>query len=166
VGVVGGNTQAVAELASVFDDEGDEQPRGPDLRVSVEIPRAALGATLRAPVPARIAANGDLVERVVLDGEDLDTVELHLPEQLPERAMLRLRGQGGALEGGRAGDLLVLVELVDRAPRDDEVITRSASSGQAQDGLMAMATDGTDITLWLLLGLALVGGGVLVVLAL
>ena len=164
MGVVGGDTRAVAELASVFDDDDDGQPRGPDLRVSVEVPRAALGATLRAPVPARIAADGDLVERVVLDGEDLDTIELHLPEQLPARAMLRLRGQGGALEGGRAGDLLVLVELVDRPARDDELITRSASGSRSDSG--SMPVEGNDITLWLLLGLALVGGGVLVVLAL
>jgi hypothetical protein len=166
VGRVGGDTAAVAELGSVFDDEDQELPRGLDLRVSVEVPRAALGATLRAPVPTRIAVDGELIERVVLSGEDPDTVELHLPEQLPERAMLRLRSQGGAIEGGRAGDLLVVVELVDRPPRDDEVITPGPAqlSRRAGDGLAIAG--GVDITWWVLIGLALLGGGVLLLLAL
>lgn len=168
MGLIGGDTATVGELGSVFDDEDEELPRGPDLRVSVEIPRAALGASLRAPVPARIAADGDLLERVVLHGEDPDTVELHLPEQLPERAILRLRGQGGAIEGGRAGDLLVVVELVERPPRDNEVITPGAAqlSTRTSDVLAGTSMDGTDITWWLLMGLVLLGGGVLLMLML
>jgi hypothetical protein len=158
----------VGELGSVFDDDDGELTRGPDLRVSVEVPLAALGATLRAPVPSRIAADGELVERVVLHGEDPNTLELHLPEQLPERAVLRLRGQGGALEGGGAGDLLVVVELVDRPPRDTELITRRATglSRRPGDVLAGTSTDGADITWWVLMGLVLLGGGVLLMLAL
>lgn len=149
---------AVAELGSVFEDEEEDSPRGPDLRVSVEVPRVALGASLRAPVPPRIAAEGDLVERAVTDGADPNSVELHLPEELAPRTMLRLRGQGGVHPEGRPGDLLVLVELVDRAPRADEVITRPSSALAPSPG-NALDPDGRDITLWILLGLALLAGG-------
>jgi hypothetical protein len=149
----------VTQLGSVFEEVDDSRPRGPDLRVSVEVPRAALGATLYAPVPARIAVDGELIERAVLEGEEPGRVVLHLPEQLPARALLRLRGQGGLAPDAPPGDLLVLVELVDRAPRDDERIVRS-SVVRADD-----ETPTTDVTLWWLLGLALLGGGVLAVLA-
>lgn len=157
----------MAELGSVFEDEGDDdRPRGPDLRVSVEVPRAALGATLRAPVPARIAAEGELIERAVLDGDEPGRVVLHLAEELPERTVLRLRGQGGVHPEGRPGDLLVVVELVDRAPRDDEDIIRTPATmaARAEDALAMV--EGVDVTWWVLLALAAVGVGVLVVLAL
>jgi hypothetical protein len=131
--------------------------------VSVEVPRAALGATFHAPVPARIAVDGELVERVVLEGEAPGEIVLHLPEQLPARALLRLRGQGGLAPDTKPGDLLVLVELVDRAPRDDERIIRSAV---VRAGDSPVALDTIDVTWWWLLALAVLGGGVLVVLAL
>jgi hypothetical protein len=153
----------VAELGSVFEDDDVAGPRGPDLRVSVEVPRAALGATLHAPVPARIAVDGELVERVVLEGEEAGQIVLHLPEQLPPRALLRLRGQGGAAPDAKPGDLLVLVEIVDRAPRADERIVRSAT-GLASVGPVGLDT--IDVTWWWLLALALLGGVVLVALAL
>jgi hypothetical protein len=153
----------VAELGSVF--AGDEEARGPDLRVTVEVPRAALGACLRAPVPERLAVDGELIERVVVGGDEPGHVDLHLPEQLPERALLRLRGHGGrGAEGERAGDLLVLVELVDRPPRADERITRStALAARASDDL---AASGDDRTWWLLGALLLIGAAVLAALAL
>lgn len=149
-----------SELGNVFADD-DPRPKGPDLHVSVEVPRIALGATLHAPVPSRIAADGDLVERAVLEGDDPDCVVLHLPEQLPDRAVLRLRGQGGVTQDGRPGDLFVKIELVDRPPRDGERIVRSelAPSGPASQ-------DTIDTTWYWLLGLALLAGGVLVTLAL
>jgi hypothetical protein len=153
----------VAELGSVFEDDDEAGPRGPDLRVSVEVPRAALGGTLHAPVPARIAVDGELVERVVLEGEEAGQIVLHLPEQLPARAVLRLRGQGGAAPDAKPGDLLVLVEIVDRAPRADERIVRSAT-GLASVGPVGLDT--VDVTWWWLLALALLGGVVLVALAL
>lgn len=152
----------MAQLGSVFEDD-DAGPRGPDLRVTVEVPRAALGATLHAPVPARIAVDGELVERVVLEGEEPGHIVLHLPEQLPARAVLRLRGQGGASPDAAPGDLLVLVEIVDRAPRADERIVPGAT-GLASVGSVALDT--IDVTWWWLLALALLGGGVLLALAL
>jgi hypothetical protein len=150
----------VTELGSVFENAGDPRPRGLDLRVSVEVPRAALGATLHAPVPERIAVDGELVERAVLEGDEPGRIILHLPEQLLPRTVLRLRGQGGVAPDAQPGDLLVLVELVDRPPRDDERIVRGALVRAEQD-----ATPTTDVTWWWLLGLALLGGGVLVALA-
>jgi hypothetical protein len=149
----------VTELGSVF-EQVDPRRRGPDLRVSVEVPRAALGATLYAPVPERIAVDGELVERAVLEGEEPGRIVLHLPEQLAPRTLLRLRGQGGIAPEAQPGDLLVLVELVDRSPRDDERIVRGVSVQPSDHA----AT--TDVTWWWLLGLALLGGGVLVALAL
>lgn len=151
----------MAELGSVFEDDSDAGPRGPDLRVSVEVPRAALGATFHAPVPARIAVDGELVERAVLEGDVPGQVVLHLPEQLPERALLRLRGQGGLAPDAAPGDLLVLVELVDRPAREDERIIRNPAA------MMVRASDDgptMDVTWWVLLALALLGGGVLIVL--
>jgi hypothetical protein len=155
----------MAELGSVFEDEGeDEGPCGPDLRVSVEVPRVALGATFRAPVPLRIAADGELVERAQTD-DDPERIVLHLPEELPERALLRLRKQGGVHPEGPPGDLLVLVELVDRPPRDGEEITAPAKA-LVQQSEQGLAFDTRDVTWWVLLGLALIGGAVLVILAL
>jgi hypothetical protein len=149
----------VAELGSVFEAE-DGSPRGPDLRVTVEVPRAALGATLRAPVPQRIAADGDLVERAVVGDDDPETIELHLPDSLPEGAVLRLRGQGGVgpREGGRAGDLMVVVELVDRPPRPDETIVTRAL---AQHDDREVAT--VDPARLILIALVLAGAGVVLV---
>jgi hypothetical protein len=150
----------VAELGSVFDEQPDDRPRGPDLRVSIEVPRAALGASLRAPVPARLAHAGDLVERVTLANDTPGYVELHLPHDLPERAQLRLRGQGGVHPDGRPGDLLVLTQIVDRAPRPDEHISVAATAVPEPD-----AGHRLDVTLWVLLGLALLTGGVLLAIA-
>ncbi len=148
----------MAELGSVF--EADEGPRGPDLRVSVEVPRAALGHGFRAPVPERLAADGELVERATVGDDEPGFVTLHLPEALPERAALRLRGQGGVgADGQRAGDLLVLVELVDRPPRGDERILSSIPAPRESDSLAPR--DGVDLTWWLLAGFALVCAGVL-----
>jgi hypothetical protein len=109
----------MAQLGNVFEGLDDGSPRGPDLRVSVEVPRAALGGSLHARIPPRLAHAGTLVERA--DAEQ--DVVLHLPATLPPGAVLRLRGQGGVLEQGQPGDLFVAVELVDRAPRPEERVS-------------------------------------------
>jgi hypothetical protein len=149
----------VGELGSVFEAD-DGQPRGPDLRVTVEVPRAALGASFVAPVPMRLAADGELIERAVLGDDEPGLITLHLPEALPEGAVLRLRGQGGRrADAEQPGDLFVVIELVDRAPRAAERILRSAVA-RREPGSVA-TREGTDVT-WLLLGgLALLCGGVL-----
>ncbi|MFO7563774.1 MAG: hypothetical protein R6X02_14105 [Enhygromyxa sp.] len=148
----------MAELGSVF--EADEGPQGPDLRVSVEVPRAALGATVQLPVPERLAAEGELVERTVIGDDEPGLVTLHLPEALPEGAVLRLRGQGGVgAEGQRAGDLWVVVELVDRPPRGRERIIRSSVARREPDSVAPR--EGDDLTWWLLAGLALICAGIL-----
>lgn len=151
-------------LGSVFEPE-EAGPRGPDLRVSVEVPRAALGATVMLPVPERLAADGELVERVVAEGDEPGLVTLHLPEALPEGAVLRLRGQGGrGAAGERAGDLWVVVELVDRPPRGRERILRSALA--PREPSFVAARDGNDVTWWLLGALALICAAILVAMVL
>jgi hypothetical protein len=152
----------VADLGSVFEAD-DGQPKGPDLRVTVEVPRAALGASLLAPVPMRLAANGELIERVVVGEDQPGLLTLHLPEVLPSGAVLRLRGQGGCgVEGQRPGDLFVVIELVDRPPRGDERILHSAIVPRASASVATR--EGNDITWWLLGGLAVLCAAVLVAL--
>ena len=158
----------MTELGSVFEQEDPGAPRGPDLHVSVEVPRAALGHTLRARIPRRLASEGELVDRASPEeggDEDPEVVRIHLPEGLPDRAMLKLRGQGGVAElvEGRPGDLHVLCELVDRPPRAEEVLSEAAALRSSGTDL---AQRGPDLTWWLLIGLALVGAAVLAVLAL
>ena len=116
-------------------------------------------------MPRRIAAEGNLVERAVSPGdEDPDRIELHLPEQLSPRTMLRLRGQGGVHPDGLSGDLLVVVEIVDRPPRDDELVVRAPVDIVAADPTSLELAQ--DMTWWVLLGLALIGGGVVAFFAL
>jgi hypothetical protein len=149
----------VTELGSVFEAD-DGRPRGPDLRVTVEVPRAALGASFVAPVPMRLAADGELVERAVIGDDPPGLLTLHLPETLPAGAVLRLRGQGGQrTEQEQPGDLFVVIELVDRPPRGDERILRSAVARREPSSPTTYG--GTDVTWWLLGGLALLCGGVL-----
>ena len=125
------------------------------------MPREALGASLYAPVPSRIAADGDLVERAVLEGDDPACVVLHLPDQLPAGAVLRLRGQGGVARNGRPGDLFVKLELVDRPARDGERIVRSEVVRTELP-----LSNAIDMTWWWLLGVALLGAIVLGAIAL
>lgn len=104
----------MAELGNVLEPES-EGPRGPDLYVEVEVPRAALGETdgYRVDVPRKIAAAGGYVERVSSPHDEGDQVLLHLPDDFPDGGTLKLRGQGGPCEDGDGppGDLLVEVEL-------------------------------------------------------
>lgn len=103
-------------MGSIFGQEGAEGPRGPDLRVDVEVPRSALGAPggYKAHVPVTIEheETGSTVQRTVLDG-DAEHLPLHLPRNFSSGAMLRLRGQGGVCPEGRPGDLYVKVHVVE-----------------------------------------------------
>lgn len=143
----------MAGLGNVFDALEGDGVRGADLRVSVEVPRAALGHGFRAPVPPRLAADDDIVDRVRSE-VDPEHVVLYLPKQLPDGAVLRLRGQGGAprAEGERAGDLYVSVALVERPARPGELIPRALARAESAD--LAETGGGSDVTMWVLLAIA------------
>lgn len=144
----------MVQLGSVFDGIDEGGPRGPDLRVSVEVPRAALGGSLHARIPPRLAHEGTLVERA---GADVDEyVVLHLPPTLPAGAVLRLRGQGGIREQGQPGDLFVAVELVDRAPRPDERVEVNVVSP-------TLAAPSSTLTWLILLAIALAAATVVAI---
>lgn len=111
----------MGELGSIFEADEEERGgrlRGPDLQVTVEVPRSALGAAggFVADIPPALENGGDLVTRAPSpDGEP--GVRLFLPEALPAGAVLRLRGQGGLHPEGVAGDLRVRVQVVEPPPR-------------------------------------------------
>jgi hypothetical protein len=136
----------------VFEGFESDQPRGPDLRVSIEVPREALGRPLRVRVPMRLAFDGELVERASTP-DDPQHVILHLPTSLPAGAVLRLRGQGGVFEGGRPGDLFVAIELVERAMTPDERV--AGWSSPSSEAPRVRDSSGM-VTGLILLGLALV----------
>lgn len=113
----------MAQLGRIFPDEPTTGPRGVDLRVSVEVPRYALGAPdgYKALVPRIIHHDGQPVERVTSPFEHGDEITLNLPEHVPDGATLRLRGQGGPCEAGTPGDLYVEICLVDRDPPEPPI---------------------------------------------
>lgn len=127
-----------SSLGNIFEEDERaraEKPRGPDLHVTVQVPRTALGdpAGYRVPIADAIEHEGVLVPRKV-NPEDAAGVPLHLPESLTDNAVLRLRGQGGVHEGGIAGDLYVKVQVVEPPPP-------------------------SLLWLWVVLALAVLGGG-------
>jgi hypothetical protein len=147
----------VTRLGNVFEGFESDQPRGPDLRVSVEVPREALGGSLRARVPMRLAADGELVDRAGTP-EDPEHVLLHLPPSLPAGAVLRLRGQGGVLaQGQQPGDLFVAIELVERAMTPEEGVPGRRVTQEPAHG-------SATLTWLILLGLAFVAGATVLVL--
>lgn len=142
----------MTQLGNVFEGFDEGRVRGPDLRVSVEVPRAALGGSLRVAVPLRLAHEGDLVERAI-EPSDPEHLVLHLPASLPAGAVLRLRGQGGVRDQAAPGDLFVAIELVDRAPRPDEQVVSPPST--------LTAAPSTTLTWLILLGFALAAAATL-----
>jgi DnaJ-class molecular chaperone len=111
----------VGELGSIFEADDEQRvgrPRGPDLLVTVDVPRQALGTQegFTAAVPETLEHDGEPVSRAPSpDGES--GVRLFLPETLPAGAVLRLRGQGGVHPDGVPGDLMVRVNVVEPPPR-------------------------------------------------
>ena len=105
----------MTQLGSIFEPEATG-PRGRDLHADVTVPAWALGLPtgIDVRVPLELAAEGGYARRVVHAGDSGDQIRLCLPAGFPDGGVLRLRGQGEALDAGRPGDLLVHVE-VDRA---------------------------------------------------
>lgn len=109
-------------LGNIFDaveeEDAPKAARGPDLRLEVEYPRYALGSDegFLAPVPRVVVQDGAEIERKIGPADDARGVRLHLPEAFQDGATLRLRGQGGVGEDGRAGDLYLTIRLVDIDP--------------------------------------------------
>lgn len=105
----------MGELGSIYDEPGDEAP-GPDLHTVLEIPRGDLGKPVKVKVPLVLPTEeGELIERADRAGEG-DVVTLNLPTDLVDGATLRLRGEGGVVDGGPGGDLYLLVRLIEVAP--------------------------------------------------
>lgn len=108
----------MTELSNIFEEE-PVGPKGPDLDVTVEVPRSALGAEdgVVVPIPAQLNKNGHRIHRAVSPHEPKQAVRLRLPADFPNGGTVRLRGQGGLPPNqGRAGDLYVKVRLVDGEP--------------------------------------------------
>ncbi len=106
----------MSSIGSIYDETPQGEGRGPDLRATVSVPRAALGQEdgVHVPLPAVLPHEGGEVERAPQPGEPADAVTLRLPADFPDGATLRLRGAGG--RGGQgAGDLFLKVALCDEA---------------------------------------------------
>ncbi|MDC0717336.1 hypothetical protein [Nannocystis bainbridge] len=102
----------MTQLGSIFEPEAPG-PRGRDLHADVTVPAWALGLPFpfEVRVPLDLAAEGGYARRTVSSLDSDDRVRLSLPADFPTGGVLRLRGQGEALDGGRPGDLLVHVEV-------------------------------------------------------
>ncbi len=107
----------MAELGNILEGPGSG-PCGPDLQFHAKVPQSALGrgTGYAVKVPLQLPSDDGLVSRAVSGMDDGQHVQLHLPPQLPEGAVLRLRGQGGVREGARPGDLFVHIEVVPARP--------------------------------------------------
>ena len=114
----------VAELGSVFEPEA-EGPRGEDMHVRVDVPRAALGHTdgVRVHIPERIPHAGERVARTLDDAGEHPV--LHLSEDFPQDGAVKLRGCGAPHPTGSAGDLIVRVNLTDAPFGEANAGTRS-----------------------------------------
>jgi hypothetical protein len=110
----------VAELGNILEDGGDG-PRGPDLHVELQVPRAALGAERgwHAQVPLKLPHAGERVSRSPSPLDEADRILLRIPEGFPSGGVLKLRGQGGAIDKGNPGDLLAKIIVVDGVPAID-----------------------------------------------
>ncbi|PCC72348.1 hypothetical protein SAMN02745121_01551 [Nannocystis exedens] len=102
----------MTQLGSIFEPEAPG-PRGRDLHADVTVPAWALGLPFayEVRVPLDLAAEGGYARRTVSSLDTDDRVRLSLPAGFPTGGVVRLRGQGEALAGGRPGDLLVHVEV-------------------------------------------------------
>lgn len=102
-------------LGSVF--EADARPPGRDLHARVAVGRDQLGGRVKVTVPLQLDLDGEMVTRAVGPGETGSEITLNLPTTQPELARLRMRGLGEIGPSGRAGDLYLTVQVVDRPAR-------------------------------------------------
>lgn len=102
----------MSSLGSIYESD-DDGPTGRDLRYTVPVNRALLGAPLTVEVPLDLPIDGEVVPRAVGVGEKGVQVSLNLPTDLPDGATLRLRKQGEDIEDGEPGDLYLTVTLMD-----------------------------------------------------
>lgn len=131
----------MAELGSIYEDAGQDSPRGRDLRVKVEVPAYAIGDGEGAwvEVPAEIEVDGESVARTASPHDRAGAILMRLPEGFPEGGCLRLRGQGETAPGGRAGDLFLEV-AIDRAATRPPAARDGASSIHAPPSSNATST--------------------------
>ncbi len=108
----------MAQLGNVLQGGDGEGPRGPDLRVKVQVPPGALGHVdgVYVRIPLELPAGGRRWRRAPSPFDQQDRVLLRLPPSLPSGAAIALRGQGAQQEGCQPGDLLVQVQVVQGQP--------------------------------------------------
>lgn len=104
----------MAQLGSIYDD-APSGPKGPDLRHTVVVSRAALArGPVEVDVPRTFLVGGRDVERVRHPGDRGDRVPISAPVDVPDGATLRLRGAGGVGASGQsAGDLYLTLDVRD-----------------------------------------------------
>ncbi len=102
----------MAKLGSIYGSDGPG-PKGQDLHCEVQVPPAAVGHApgCRVQIPRELPGGGLRHTRAAVAGVVGDELVLHLPQGMPDGAVLRLRGHGAAKEGERAGDLLIAVRI-------------------------------------------------------
>lgn len=105
-----GTLRPVAELGSIYEQGQSSGKRGRDLHADVEVPAWALGCTdgVEIEVPVSLPCHGEQVRRACLHGPGLT---VHLPDQFPDGAALRMRGEGEASPEGPNGDLLLHMKI-------------------------------------------------------
>lgn len=142
-------------LGSIFDDTAGKTT-GIDLeyRTSFHPSVRQAGGRYAVPVPARLDADGLMVERAQLQGEPSATVEVTLPAGAPARFRLRLRGFGARNpDDGTVGDLYLILTEDPDAPvwaRRDQLSPVSTSS-PVSSGKVAAGVSGLVLLVWLVL---------------
>ena len=108
----------MAQLGNVLQGGDGAGPRGPDLRVQVQVPPGALGhdGGVYVRIPLELPAGGRRGRRAPSPFDQRDRVLLRLPASLPNGAAIALRGQGAQQEGCQPGDLHVQVQVVQGQP--------------------------------------------------
>jgi hypothetical protein len=154
---------AGAGLGNIFDAvEGEASgPRGRDLIHTVELPQSALGSPggQLVPIPEKIVYAGERVRRLTDLDPEPGWVHLHLAEDFPEGAALKLRGQGEPKQGGQAGDLILKVRFNPEAPVRLPPGPALVATAPGASGVPALAENSNAI-FWGILLVTLAGVGI------